>query len=82
MLKYSSIDQINDILPSFAIALIVGSVVFSLNFVGIDSPLPLLVIQLFTGALLTILICELTKFKDYYYIKNNFFVNYKSTFNR
>jgi len=82
VLKYSSIDQINDILPSFAIALIVGSVVFTLNFMGIGPPLLLLVIQLFTGALLTILICELTNFKDYYYIKNNFFVNYKSTFNQ
>ncbi len=69
MLGYSFIQQVKDILPSFAIAAIMGASVFSLNFIGINSPLLLLVIQIVTGAILIILICELINFNDYKYIK-------------
>lgn len=69
MLGYSFLQQVKDILPSLAIAAIMSASVFSLNFIGINSPLLLLVIQIITGAVLTILICELIKFNDYKYIK-------------
>lgn len=69
MLGYSFFQQVKDILPSLAIAVIMSASVFSLNFIGINSPLLLLVIQIITGAILTILICELINFSDYKYIK-------------
>lgn len=70
MIGYSFFQQIKDIIPSFALALIVSVLVFSLNILGITSPLILLIVQITTGTLLTIIICEVIKFKDYIYIKN------------
>ena len=70
MIGYSSIQQVKDILPSLFLALIVNGIVFSISFLGITSSLILLLIQITTGALLTISICEAFKFKDYLYIKN------------
>lgn len=70
MIGYSIIQQIKDILPSFALAVFINAIVFSLNFIGVVSPLILLISQISTGTLLTILICEGIKFKDYIYIKN------------
>lgn len=70
MIGYSSLQQIKDILPSFVLALIIGGCVFCLNFIGIDSPLILLILQIFSGIILLIFICEITKFKDYLFIKS------------
>lgn len=70
LLGYSFLQQIKDILPSFAIASVMSGSVFGLNFIGINSPLLLLVIQIITGAILTILICELINFNDYKYLKS------------
>ncbi|MDB9913113.1 lipopolysaccharide biosynthesis protein [Flavobacteriaceae bacterium] len=73
MLGYSSLQQLKDISPSFIIASLVGGGVFILNFLGIKSVLLLLIIQVITGAILTVVICELTRFSDYRYIKAIFF---------
>jgi O-antigen/teichoic acid export membrane protein len=70
MIGYSFIQQVKDIIPSFVLAFVVNGLVFSISLLGITSLLILLVAQIITGALLTILICELIKFKDYIYIKN------------
>ena len=70
LIDYSSIQQVKDIWPSFFLALIVNGTVFSISFLGITSSLILLLTQIITGALLTIIICEGIKFKDYMYIKN------------
>ena len=70
MIGYSFIQQVKDIMPSFALAICINAVVFSLNFWGVGSPLILLIAQISAGTLLTILICEGIKFKDYIYIKN------------
>lgn len=66
---YSFLSQIKDILPSFFLALIMGSVVFVEGLLIPLTPLPLLIIQLITGVLITISMCEGFHFKDYLYIK-------------
>lgn len=70
MIGYSFIQQLKDIMPSFILASVISGLVFCVNLLGITSPLLVLIIQMITGALLTILICESIKFEDYIYIKN------------
>lgn len=69
MINYSSSSQIKDILPSFLLALVVNGVVFSLSFLIIISPPVMLIVQIITGTLLTLFICEILKLKDYLYMK-------------
>ncbi len=73
MLGYSFVQQVKDILPSFIVASVMSGTVFGLNFIGINSSLLLLAIQIITGVILTILICELINFNDYKYIKSTIF---------
>jgi len=70
MIGYSFIQQLKDIIPSLVLALVVNGLVFSISLLELTSPLILLLAQIITGVLLTILICEGIKFKDYIYIKN------------
>jgi O-antigen/teichoic acid export membrane protein len=70
---YSFLKQIQDILPSFMLAVIISVIVFVEGFLIQLNPLPLLVIQLMTGILLIFGICEGIHFKDYIYIKNMIF---------
>jgi len=70
LIGYSWFEQINDILPSFIIAAIMSAVVFIEGLFFNLSPLPILIIQLITGALLTFSLCETIHFKDYLYIKD------------
>lgn len=67
---YPFFAQIKDIFPSFLLAIIMSSFVFFEGLLISLPPLPLLIIQLITGTLLTFSICEGIKFKDYIYIKN------------
>jgi len=67
---YSFLSQIKDILPSFLLAAVVSAIVFTEGLVIQLPPLPLLVIQLVTGVILTFGICEAIQFKDYIYIKS------------
>lgn len=69
LINYSWIEQIKDILPSFMIAAVMSSIVFIESIFFKLSPLPMLLIQLLTGAILTFSICEIIRFKDYLYIK-------------
>ena len=69
LIGYSSLEQIKDILPSFLLAITMSSVVFTEGIIFTMSPLPLLIIQLITGAMLTFGLCEVFHFKDYTYIK-------------
>jgi len=66
---YYFFDQIKDILPSFLLALTMSSVVFAEGLLIKLSPLPLFIIQLATGILLTLGLSEVFHFKDYNYIK-------------
>lgn len=66
---YSFIAQIMDIFPSFLLAVIISSIVFAESLIIPMSSLPLLIIQMITGAVITIGLCEVLHFKDYRYIK-------------
>ena len=66
---YPFLAQLRDILPSFLLAFIMSAIVFAEGLLIHLSPLPLLIIQLITGALLTFGLCEGFHFKDYIYIK-------------
>lgn len=70
MIGYSFINQVKDIMPALILALVVNGLVFSISYLGIKSQLMQLIVQIFTGTILTIFICEAIKFKDYIYIKN------------
>jgi teichuronic acid exporter len=66
---YSFYSQLKDILPSLILALTMSCVVF---LEGLLIPLPmlnLLIIQMLTGALLTVGLSEIFHFKDYLFIK-------------
>lgn len=69
LIGYPMMEQIKDILPSFILSFFMAAVVYSESLLLSISPLPLLLIQLITGILLTFGICEVLSFKDYLYIK-------------
>ena len=70
LIGYSFLEQIKDILPSFLLAVVMSSIVFAEGLLIQLPPLPLLIIQLITGALLTFGLCEVFHLKDYSYIKS------------
>jgi len=66
---YSFFAQIKDIIPSLLLAIIMSSLVFVEGFLITLPPLPLLIIQVVSGAILIFGLCEGFHFKDYHYIK-------------
>jgi O-antigen/teichoic acid export membrane protein len=66
---YPFIAQIKDIFPSLMLATLMSLVVFAEELLIPLAPLPLLIIQLITGALITFGLSEVLHFKDYMYIK-------------
>ena len=66
---YSFKSQVTDILPSFGLALAMGTGVFLLGLVLPFAPLWILTTQTLAGAAFIFLFCELTKFKDYQFVK-------------
>lgn len=73
MIGYSVKDQIIDVFPSFLVALFVSISVFIFGFVLPFGHLLKLGFQVSFGAILTLIVCETIKFKDYVYIKGLFF---------
>lgn len=69
LIGYSFYSQIKDILPSFLLAFFINALVFVEGIIIPITPVTLLIIQLFTGAVLTFGMCEILHFKDYLYIK-------------
>jgi O-antigen/teichoic acid export membrane protein len=69
MINYPFKHQVKDILPAFFMALGMAIIVFSLGIVIKLNPLPILIIQIITGAAFILIISEITNFKDYIYIK-------------
>lgn len=66
---YSFIQQVKDILPSFFLALVMG---ISVYLVGELLPFSYpvnLIIQIIYGALFVFIFCEITKFRDYIFVK-------------
>lgn len=66
---YSFKQQVKDILPSFSLALIMGISVYILGeLLPFSYPINL-IIQIIYGTLFIFVFCEITKFKDYIFVK-------------
>jgi O-antigen/teichoic acid export membrane protein len=66
---YSFKEQVLDILPSFGLALTMGIGVLFLGRILPLNNLMVLIIQIITGAGFILTFCEITKFRDYIFIK-------------
>lgn len=66
---YSFKQQVADIYPSLVLALSMGIGVYLLGLVLPFKPLFMLVTQMLVGATFIFLFCEITKFKDYIFVK-------------
>ncbi|HRX95092.1 MAG TPA: oligosaccharide flippase family protein, partial [Chitinophagaceae bacterium] len=66
---YSFTQQVKDILPSFFLALTMGVAVYLLGKVLPFSYPVKLIIQIVFGGLFVLVICEVTKFRDYIFAK-------------
>ncbi len=69
MIGYSIKQQLKDILPSFFMSLVMAGFVFGFGFLLPFNPLLKLIIQSMTGAFVIFALCEITKFKDYIFLK-------------
>lgn len=66
---YSFKQQVKDVLPSFILALTMGIAVYFLGELLPFSYLVNLIIQILFGAIFVFVFCEITKFKDYIFVK-------------
>ncbi len=66
---YSFKQQVVDILPSFGLAMVMGVCIFMLGLILQLTPFFLLMVQILAGSAFIFLFCEITKFKDYLFIK-------------
>lgn len=67
-LNYSIKEQVKDILPSFSVAVAMALPVFAMSFIPMN-PFILLPIQIVVGAVINIVICEVTKLPEYLELK-------------
>lgn len=67
-INYSTTDQIKDILPSFGIAAIMAVVTYLVSLLPL-TPFILLPLQIITGAVITIVLCEIFKLEEYKELK-------------
>lgn len=67
-LKYSILDQIKDILPSFGVALAMAVPVYAMSYIPMNH-FALLPLQIIIGALIIVGICEKAKLSEYLEIK-------------
>ena len=67
-LNYGIKEQVKDILPSFGVAVAMAVPVFAMNFIPLNSFI-LLPLQIVTGAIIIISICEGTKLSEYLELK-------------
>jgi O-antigen/teichoic acid export membrane protein len=70
---YSFKEQVLDILPSFGLALAMGTGVFFIGKILPFNNLMVLIIQVITGVGFILTFCEITKFRDYTFIKDLIF---------
>lgn len=70
LIGYSFFEQIKDITPSFLIAAAMSLVVLIEGCIIPLPAFPLFIIQLVSGVLLTLGLCEGLRYKDYLYMKN------------
>lgn len=68
-LKYSIMEQVKDILPSFAIATFMAVILYILSYLSI-SPFIMLPLQILSGALIIILLGKLCNLEEFLELKN------------
>lgn len=66
---YSLAEQIKDLLPAFLLSAFVNGIVFLAGLLISAPTVVILILQLISGAVLAIGLCELLKFKDYMYLR-------------
>lgn len=69
LIGYPVSEQINDISPSFLLAILIGFIAYIIGLLINLSPLFTLVIQILIGAIVFFGICELSAMKSYIYLK-------------
>lgn len=69
LVGYSFSSQLKDISPSFILALSMSFIVFTEGLILSYPPLILLIIQVISGAVITMIICECFNFREYKNIK-------------
>ena len=67
-LNYDIKEQIKDILPSFIIAIVMAVLVYAMNFIHLDFII-LLPLQIIVGAIITIIMCEVSRQSEYLELK-------------
>lgn len=75
MLNYPMKEQVMDILPSFIIASLMGIVLYILSIILPINNLSLLIVQLLSGALITIFLSVIFKIKEYNEIREIIITN-------
>jgi len=66
---YSFKEQVGDVLPSFCLSLVMAVIIYVIGIYIPFNPLWTLVIQISAGAIFIITYCEITKYKDYIFVK-------------
>ncbi|MDN5290073.1 MAG: teichuronic acid exporter [Anaerophaga sp.] len=69
LIKYSYKEQLMDIMPSFVIAIIMGGVIYTFNFLKVTE-LQILVLQIFGGAAVYIGLAKMLKIESFGYLVN------------
>ena len=67
-LSYSLWAQVKDIMPSFGVAAVMAVITYLVSLLPL-SPFVLLVLQILTGTLVTIALCEIFKLEEYKEVK-------------
>jgi teichuronic acid exporter len=68
-INYGIKEQLKDILPSFLLAIVMAAIIFVLGYFLKTSFFIILIVQVISGALIVISICEAIKMPDYIYLK-------------
>ena len=76
LISYTIKEQLLDILPSFLVAVIMAVVVYSISFLQLSIYVTLL-LQLVLGAVVAIILCELTKLYEYQELKQLIIKHFK-----
>lgn len=74
LLNYSVREQVNDVLPSFLVALGMGIIVYLVGKIPL-TPFLLLLFQFLTGAVVLVVVCEYLRLQEYIELKGIFFSN-------
>lgn len=69
LLKYNYLEQIKDIIPNMLLTVMMGAIVYSVNFLSLGSVKTLL-IQIPLGVIVYIILSITFKIDSYYYVLN------------